>query len=342
MNKQEAARKLIAEFPTLSKRELGKRLKAKYPNEFRDEEIARAYIRKVIPGAMAGSRAIQSDKYIGPRLEPGDKFDNSPFILKAKRIGVICDVHIPFHDREALYLALSWLKGQDIDCLLLDGDIIDCYDLSKFEKDLNSRPFWEEIKMLTDFLDDLRDNFHDQGIIYKLGNHDHRFKRYLLRQAREIASPITSIEYLIKQKIEKCKNPECGLDCPVCGGLKWVITNKDRNVKVVGDRRPIHAGKLDIIHGHETTGGNNPVSPARGFMLKRRVSTIGGHFHRSSKQVSKDARGSVQGFWSVGCLCDLSPQYMPENDWNHGFAMIEIEDDMFTVHNKEIINGRVV
>jgi predicted phosphodiesterase len=340
MNKAELARKMVEKYPTLSKKELGKRLAKEYPTEFKDGEHARDFIRGVT-GGNSSQRSKQTDKYIGPRLEPGDKFDNSPFILSAKKIGLIYDVHIPFHDRDALYMALSWLKAQDIDCLVLGGDIIDCYSLSRFEKDINHRSFWDEIKMLTDFLDDLRDNFPDQGIIYRLGNHDHRFKRYLLQQARELSTPITTIDYLIKQKIEKCTHEKCDLDCPDCGGLKWIVTNKDRGVKVVGDRRPIHAGKLDIIHGHETMA-SNPVSPARGFMLKRKVSTIGGHFHRSSKQTSKDARGSVQGSWSVGCLCDLTPQYMPENEWSHGFAMVEIEGDMFTVHNKEIINGRVV
>lgn len=338
MTKADKKRQIIEANPTLSKKRLGEMI-------FEMGLAASPESGRKNVGQMTTwkhSRSVRTDKYIGPRLEPGDKFDNSPFVLTAKKIGLIYDVHIPFHNREALYMALSWLKAQGIDCLVLGGDIIDCYDLSKFEKDLHSRSFWEEIKMLTDFLDDLRDNFPDQTIIYRLGNHDHRFKRYLLRQAREISSPITTIDYLIKQKIERCDEPKCNLDCPKCGGLKWIVTNRDRNIKVVGDRRPIHAGKLDIIHGHETTGGNNPVSPARGFMLKRKVSTIGGHFHRSSKQVSKDARGSIQGYWSVGCLCDLTPQYMPENEWSHGFAMVEIEGDMFTVHNKEIINGRVV
>lgn len=340
MTKADRAREIVEKFPTLSKTELGRRLHKDYPKLFKSPEDARKFIRGVTGANDVGF--TQTDKYIGPRLELGDRFDNSPFILKAKKIGLIYDVHIPFHDKGALELALSWLKGQDIDCLVLGGDIIDCYDLSKFEKELGARPFWEEIKMLTDFLDDLRDNFPDQGIIYKFGNHENRYKRYLQRQAREISSPITSIEYLIKQRIRKCDDEKCNLDCPTCGGLQWVITNKDRNVQVVGDRRPIHAGKLDIIHGHETNGGSNQVSPARGFMLRRKVSTIGGHFHRTSKQSSKDARGSRHGYWSVGCLSDLTPQYMPENEWNHGFAMVEVEGEMYTVHNKEIINGRVV
>lgn len=344
MTKADQARELIDKFPKKSKRELGKMLVKLYPDKFKDEEDGR-YIIRTVTGSTGEpiGRTIPTHKdiYIGPRLEPGEKYDNSPYILTAKKIGLLYDIHIPFHDRDVLYLALSWLKAQGIDCLILGGDIIDCYDLSKFEKDPSARPFWDEVKMLTDFLDDLRDNFPEIKIIYKLGNHETRYKRYLLRQAIELNIPINSIQYLIKQEITKCE--ECvGLDCDKCGGVHWIIRNKDRNIIMVGDARPIHAGKLDIIHGHEPRGGAGSVSPARQFMMKRKVNTIGGHFHRASKQPSKDARGSRSAAWSVGCLCDLTPQYMPDNEWGHGFAMVEVEGDMFTVHNKEIMNGRVV
>jgi len=337
MTKNEAIRKLVEANPTLSKKQLG--VMAFERGLANSPESGRKKVGVVT--TWTRSDAKKTDKYIGPRLGPGEKFDNSPYILIAEKIGLIYDVHIPFHAEKELGMALTWLKQQGIDCLVLGGDIIDCYDLSRFDKDLESRGFWYEVKMLTDFLDDLRDNFPDIKIIYKFGNHETRYKRYLQKQARELNIPINSIEYLIKQEITECK--ECiGLDCDKCGGIHWKITNKDRNITIVGDQRPIHAGKLDIIHGHEGMAGGGGVSPARAFMLKKKVNTIGGHFHRSSKQTSKDARGSRSATWSVGCLCDLTPKYLASNEWGHGFAMVEVEGDMFTVHNKEIINNRIV
>ena len=48
------------------------------------------------------------------------------------------------------------------------------------------------------------------------------------------------------------------------------------------------------------------------------------------------------GAWAVGCLCGLSPDYMPINDWNLGFAFITRENDgNFSVENKKIINGYI-
>jgi hypothetical protein len=44
----------------------------------------------------------------------------------------------------------------------------------------------------------------------------------------------------------------------------------------------------------------------------------------------------------VGCLCDLSPDYAIVNRWNHGFAIVDIDEDgSFEVHNHKIIDGRV-
>ena len=40
---------------------------------------------------------------------------------------------------------------------------------------------------------------------------------------------------------------------------------------------------------------------------------------------------------------DMNPDYAIINNWNHGFAVIEYEDNGdFTVFNKKIINGKVV
>jgi len=339
MSNAELARQIIEKHPTLSKKELGRRLHKAYPKVFKDAEHARGFIRTVTGSNTGTSRAIQTDKYIGPRLDIGDINDHRPYVLDSKLVGVISDVHIPYHNRDVLYQALTWLKQQKIDTLILDGDIIDCFTLSTFEKDVRARSFWEEIMMLQNFLDDLRENFPTQKIIFKLGNHEKRYERYLNRQAAELRMPIQTLDFLVRQKVTKCENHE-GDSCTKCAGTRQIVTECDRGIIMVRGNRSIHAGKLDIIHGDEPRGGG--VNPARMFMLKRHVSTLGGHFHRSSEQLRRDSRGSVSGSWSMGCLCDLSPAYMPDNEWNWGFAMVEVEGDQFTVHNKKIINGRIV
>jgi hypothetical protein len=68
-----------------------------------------------------------------------------------------------------------------------------------------------------------------------------------------------------------------------------------------------------------------------------------GHFHKTSENIEATGlQKKLTNNWSLGCLCDLSPDYAITNRWNHGFATVEINhsDDYF-VANHKIIDGRV-
>jgi hypothetical protein len=106
--------------------------------------------------------------------------------------------------------------------------------------------------------------------------------------------------------------------------------------------RPIKAGKLHIIHGHEYKFNiSNPVNPARGFYMRAKTHVIGSHLHQSSQHSAKALDGNVISTWSTGCLCGLHPRYKPLNDWNHGFAIVAIDQrGGFEVDNKRVMNGK--
>ena len=140
MNKNELARRLVEKHPTWSKKALGKELHRLYPEQYKDQEYARDIVRSVT-GSMGKSRSLLTDKYIGPKLNPGRINDVTPYVLNHKRIAILSDIHIPFHDRDSLYLALTWVKNFGPDCIVLNGDIIDCYQLSNFQKDPEERRF---------------------------------------------------------------------------------------------------------------------------------------------------------------------------------------------------------
>jgi len=46
--------------------------------------------------------------------------------------------------------------------------------------------------------------------------------------------------------------------------------------------------------------------------------------------------------FASGCLCELQPAYMPHNQWNHGFAFVEVDGDDFHLRNLRIHNGKVL
>ncbi len=77
--------------------------------------------------------------------------------------------------------------------------------------------------------------------------------------------------------------------------------------------------------------------------MRAKANIIGGHQHQTSEHTESNINGKVVGAWSVGCLCDLHPKYRPVNKWNHGFAIVkQFKDGSFEVHNKKIIDGKIV
>lgn len=315
--KIEKARELIERYPTLSKKELGKLLYKENPMLFKDAEDGRMTVRRATGSVGKQSENyIKTDKYIG-NLPQGEKNDFSPFILNGKRVGVICDLHIPYHDLDAIQIALTELKKQNIDTLVLNGDIIDCFMLSRWEKEPNKRSFAEEIQMLKVFLDDIKEYFEGVEIIYKLGNHEKRYEKFIQQKAPELFGlSVLDFDNLI-----------------------------DRKVKVLHDKKIIKAGKLNITHGHEFGESIfSPVNAARGLYLRAKTSTIAGHSHVTSEHIERDLSDNITGCWSIGSLCDLHPNYRPVNKWNHGFCLIEVFDSEgnFSVKNYKIINGNLV
>lgn len=333
MNKQDKARQVVEEFPTLSKRELGRLLVKKYPTHFKNADDARVVVQRVT-GAAGKSRlvaATHKDIYIGHNLKEGQRNYFTPFIVNGKNVGLLFDVHIPYHDLQAINLALNYFKSKQVDTIILGGDVIDCYQLSRFEKDPDQRiSTWEELRMFIGFLNDLRDNFPKAEIIYKLGNHDERYEIFLKQKAPELFDfTVLSLDYLIN--IHGTTDEERDLA-------------KKRNVKIVSQKRVLKLGKLNVVHGHEFGKGIiAPVNPARGFYMKAKSNTIGGHHHQTSEHIEKDLNNNITGCWSVGCLSDLHPAYMPINKFNLGFARVLVEQDgNFSVENKKIMNYKII
>lgn len=254
---------------------------------------------------------------IALNIPEGDLNDYKPFYLTAKKVGLLYDIHIPFHNLEALNLAISHLLEKEVDTIVLGGDVIDCYQLSTFERDPRERKFKYEIDTAKAFFTELRSVFRGR-IIYLEGNHDNRVERFFRVRAPELLDLqiLTLPELLELRKFD----------------IEWV-----------NNKKIIRLGKLNILHGHEFGKSVfSPVNPARGFYMRAKCNIIGGHHHQTSAHTENDIEGNVTGAWSVGCLSDLHPKYMPLNKWNLGFAMVECEPDgTFAVHNHTIIKGQI-
>lgn len=233
------------------------------------------------------------------------------------RVLRMSDLHIPYHAKDAIEIAIRYGKDNGADTILLSGDVFDFYAISRWEKDPRKRNLGAEIESGRRFLGYLRSEFPDADIIFKEGNHEERWESYLRSKAPELL----------------------GLE-----EFSWqgVYRLNDHGIDHVGDRRPIKLGKLMDIHGHEYRFNiSNPVNPARGLFLRGKVHAICGHFHQSSQHSEKRLDNHVISTWSTGCLCDLHPDYAPINNWNHGFVFAEIgQNGEFSVRNLRISHGK--
>jgi len=250
-------------------------------------------------------------------LPQSDEAIYQPYELKAKRLLVLSDIHIPYHSIGAITCAFDYAKGEKPDAILLNGDIIDFFGLSRFSKDPKARSFAHELNTFKEFIDVLKKTFNAK-IYFKIGNHEERYFHFLWMKAHEIVG------------VEEFE-------------LENIIKSRAEGIEIIKDKRIMKAGDLNIIHGHEFGGSVfSPVNIARGLFLKGKVSAMQGHNHQTSEHTESNMNGDITTTWSLGCLCELHPSYLPINRWNRGFAIVDIDGQNFEVRNKRIHKGKIL
>jgi predicted phosphodiesterase len=252
------------------------------------------------------------------KLPEAEEFAYEPYIIDAKKVLVMSDVHLPYHDVPAISAAIEFAQNEDIDAILLNGDTLDFYTLSRFIRDPKARSFAHELLIFQQFIEALGQAFPDAKVYIKLGNHDERYQHYLWTKAGELDG------------VEEFE-------------LKNIIKKRAPEAEVIGDKRIIKLGALNVLHGHEFGQSIfSPVNVARGLFLRGKVSAMQGHNHQTSEHTESNMNGEITTTYSVGCLCNLTPGYLPINKWNHGFAIVDINGQDFHVRNYRIHKGQVL
>lgn len=325
------AEEIALEFPKTGNSPLADKLFKENPLLYKDKEEARLFIRSVrgAQGATRRSRLKpeQVKHFPNGRHNPYDLPDENhnnfnPIIIstdKPIKIGILSDIHFPYQHNQALTIALDDLKSNEVDVIILNGDILDCYMISSFNRQPDKPKMLEEIAVTKNFLSTLRREFPKTRIIYRLGNHEARYRDFLARKSPELFG------------IEEIN-------------LENLLHLRDHQIEYLDNKRLIEAGKLTIVHGHEfVSSANSPVNPARGFYMRSKKSVLGGHHHQVSSHSAKTVSGDQHVAYSVGCLCELNPEYMPINEWSHGFAIVTLQPDgTFSVNNKKILDGKII
>ena len=257
---------------------------------------------------------------ISNKLPQSDYEPVEPFHIPIgnNNILFLTDIHLPYHDIQALQVAIDYGKERKVNAVYLNGDTLDMYQASRFVKDRRMRDLHGEFEMCRDFLDYLKQELNCP-IYYKIGNHEDRLEIYLRTNAPELAMlPDVRLENLLRFG--------------------------EKGVQLIESKQIAYAGKLALLHGHEFGHSVfSPVNAARGLYMRAKESSVIGHHHQSSEHSEKSLSGEVVTTWSVGSLCGLQPDYYPFNKWNHGFAHIKFEENgNYRMKNIRIINGEIV
>jgi predicted phosphodiesterase len=231
---------------------------------------------------------------------------------------VLSDLHIPHHEEDAINISLDYGFKNNVDSIYLNGDLVDFYKISNFSKDPKKRRVQEEIEMTIDFLDGVVGL--GLPVFWKMGNHEDRWNRYLLDNAPELYD-VEAIQ------------------------MGNVFELDRLGIELIESRSRAVFGSLNVIHGHEFGRSFfNPVNPARGLFLRAKTSTLAGHNHQTSAHHENNLNMKQTACFSTGCLCNLSPEYRPfaGTKWNHGAAIVHVQDGFWKVDNFRIVEGRIV
>lgn len=329
--KGEVSLKVLADFPNHPTKTLADKIYNENPLLFKDAEDARCSIRyhrgesgDKLRSASTNYKEKGKAEKISTMIELPKTWSKEKKVFKIplgyKNIGFISDVQAPFHDEKALEVGINHLIEKKIDCLFINGDFLDFYGLSNFEKDPRKRDFKGERDDCIQLLRWLRSKFKCP-IYYNLdANHEYRYERYMMIKAPAIyATDMFNIEDLFMLH-------DIGI-IPIKGYDHVMI------------------GKLPVVHGHTVfKGQTSPVCPARTIYMKLKTTAIASHIHKVSQYTCVNLYGEVMSFWTTGCFMNLNVDYNQHgNDYTHGFAIIDILDETgsFRVNNHMIINNVV-
>ena len=317
----------LTKFPNLPNLTLAKKIYNENKLSFSGVENVRTIIRYYVgQGGIKGRKDLKSRQFVKAAgshnpfefLPKSYSVDYTPHQINQSKILIISDLHFPYQDNKAIELALQYGLDKNVNCILINGDLLDFATISRHERDWRHRQVHEEFEAVRSFLVGLRGLFPKAKIVFKEGNHDERWEKWLFLKAPEIFD-----------------DPEFTLQARLRLG--------ELRIDYVRDKRPVQIGKLTVLHGHELAGGSGGVNPARSTFLKTLDSVLVGHYHKRSSHDETTMNGNVISVQSQGCLCGMNPLFMPINKWQQGFSYVEhdIKTGDYLLHNHVIIKGKV-
>ncbi len=221
------------------------------------------------------------------------------------------DWQIPFHDEPVLDLVIDFIRDLKPYGIILNGDIIDAYQLSEFSKDpLEKSNVVTEQRIVRKYMGKL-ESIKEKW--WHGGNHEDRLRRYIWNHAPKFAG----LEEMTFTHLFHLKDH--GFQWKEYGGYQYL-------------------GKLMVTHGSLVSKHSGQTG--RAHMEKYGTSILVGHTHRLGVYYRRDVRG-IHAAYENGCLCQLNPEYDQFPNWMQGFSVVHVDDGgFFNVQQIPIIDRK--
>ena len=236
---------------------------------------------------------------------------------KYKKVMVTSDYHIPYMNKDSYEIMKGYAKDYKPDIFVINGDLIDLYSVSKFDKSPDRKfKVNDEVTQAKHILKNLRSSLGKNVEMYYLeGNHENRLQKWLWRNPE-----MDGLEALKIPELLKLKKYD----------INWIGVDSDYWSVTTGHLR---TGNTIVMHGDARLNGAS-LSKYAGYSVKNTMlnglqsNVVIGHNHRLAQINHRTANSLLQGAES-GCLCQLTGFA----NWQNGFVTYELV-------NNEMVNLR--
>lgn len=220
------------------------------------------------------------------------------------------DTHVPFHDPAALAVVRGVVADVRPDVLLNVGDLVDCWQISRFDKDPTRSD------SLQDNIDEARQHLAEMAALAPKsrrvlleGNHEARLSRTIWKlegAARELP----------KLRLFQAAMTWPTLLETTAIGWEWIAERAQSQTSVLP--------KIITKHGSVVRKWSGMT--AKGEWEKYGRSGLSGHTHRLGQFLHRDHNGTASWI-ETGCTCLMDAPYGSDFDWQQGCVVLSWNKD---------------
>jgi len=217
----------------------------------------------------------------------------------ASRWFLTSDWHAPFYEPRAFASLLMELHRWQPTHVALVGDIIDFYPLSThLRSPLRMHQLQEELDQAANLIHIMRNYAPQARFYFLLGNHEERLRKFLWRTPELVSLRALSLDALLGLSREK--------------------------IELVDTPALFVSREFTLTHGRYSRkrGGHS----AHAELDRYGTSGASGHTHRRAAIARRFAHKTLT-WLELGCVCQLTAEYDPYPDWQHGYGIAEIARD---------------